>query len=78
MSLRFSATVCAALDKKIKIRKLLKKRIRKKRVHYLVKDKENVTVSWQTFDRWWFKNCVDTTVNTIITTSAKGASEPTK
>ena len=37
---------------------------------YLVKDKENVTVSWQTFDMWWFKNCLNTTVNTVITTSA--------
>ena len=59
MSLRFSATVCAALDKKIKIRKLLNKRIRKKSMHYFVKDKENVTVSCQTFDRVWFKNCVN-------------------
>ena len=36
-----------------------------------MKDKENVTVSWQTFDMWWFKNCVNTTVNTVITTSAR-------
>ena len=39
-------------------------------MHYLAKDKNNMRVSWQTFDRWWFKNCVNTTVNTIISTSA--------